>query len=420
VCHLRSKEMLSKHENDGAANEVKMLLEKCKNLARKAKAERPHMWHTNPDFRDYVPERALADKLIDHYFRTMESTHRILHIPHFKLEYEQYWVNPLSTPTTSVVKILLVMAIGACFHQEEDHMTVRAMAQQWVYSAQSWVGAPFEKSRLNLSGLQVQCLLLLARQTNGVGGDVIWIGAGALLRTAFQMGFHRDPNNFSKMSIMHKEMRRRLWATVLELCVQTSLDSGMPPLITTLDYDTAPPSNIDDCDFSEVTTVQPASKPESMFAQASIQIQLFKTLGTRIRISQLINNFRIDPSYEEILSLGAEIGNSIKEATTLLSSYPAHLPHPTILQRNLLNLVLRRFMLALHRPSALKFSQDSKYYFSRKVCLDTAVTILSLSGFESGVVIESGKMDDFTRLKVACGGFYKEIFMAAGVILACE
>jgi len=417
---MRDSGVLTKLEIDGSANEVRVLLEKCKTLARKAKAERPIMWHMNPDFRDYIPERALADKLIGHYLRTMESTHRILHIPHFVKEYEQYWDDPLAIPTVSVVKILLVMAIGSCFHQEEDHMSVKSMAQQWVYSAQSWVAAPFEKARLNLSGLQVQCLLLLARQTNGVGGDLTWIATGSLLRTAFQMGFHRDPKYFPKMTIMHQEMRRRLWATVLEFTVQTSLDAGMPPLITTDDYDTGPPSNIDDCEVSESTTVQPVPKPAKIFTQSSIQIQLLKTIDIRLRISQIINNFRIEPSYEEILGLGTEIGNAVKDAATLLNLYPAHLPHPTILQRNLLDLVLRRFILALHRPSAVKSGKDAKYHFSRKVCLDTSVTILSISGYESGVVIEPGKMDDFTKLKFACGGFYKEIFIAAGLILACE
>ena len=374
----------------------------------------------NPDFRDYVPERKVADKLVDHYFRTMESTHRILHTIHFKREYEQYWANPLATPTSSVVKILLVMAIGSCFHQEDDHISVRSMAQQWVYSAQSWIASPFEKSRLNLSGLQVQCLLLLARETNGVGGDLIWIAAGSLLRTAFQMGFHRDPQYFPKMSIMHQEMRRRLWATVLELAVQTSVDAGMPPLLSTTEYDTLPPSNIDDCDFSETTTEPPIPKPENTFTQSSIQIQLLKTIGVRLQISQHINNFRIDPSYDETLSLGSKIGNAVKEATLLMSSYPANLPHPTVLHRNLVDIILRRFVLAIHKPSAVKSTKDSKYYYSRKICLDTSVIILSHSGSESGVTIEPGRMDDYTRLKFVCGGFYKEIFLAAGLILATE
>ncbi|KAG9246827.1 hypothetical protein BJ878DRAFT_253009 [Calycina marina] len=140
----------------------------------------------NPNFRYYMPERNIADRLIEHYVRTMECSHRIMHVPNFRRDYEQFLVEPSEAPTVFVVIMLLVMAIGSCFNQDEDYLTVSATAQQWVYSTQSWVAAPFETSRLNLAGLQTQCLLLIARQANDIGGDLVWVASGSLLRTAFQ------------------------------------------------------------------------------------------------------------------------------------------------------------------------------------------------------------------------------------------
>ncbi|KAH8591282.1 hypothetical protein B0O99DRAFT_598148 [Bisporella sp. PMI_857] len=407
-------------ERDRVNEEIRTLMEKCKTMTRKAKAERPIQWHTNPNFQDYVPSRILADQLVDHYLRTMEGAYRILHIPSFRQEYEDYWLDPQGTPTATIVKILLVMAIGTCFYQKPDHDAVRMAAKQWVYSAQSWVTAPFEKGRLNLSGLQVHCLLILARQTNVVGGDLLWIAAGSLLRTAFQMGFHRDPKTFPKISFLHQEIRRRLWATVLEMTVSTSLDVGMPPLITSDDFDTEPPANIDDEDIGETTTVKPVSKPPHVWTRASLQIQLLKSWGTRHNISKLVNGFKKDMTYDDVLRFDVEMTKACKEATFLTASYPPSLPHPTILQRIVLDLILRRFLTAVHVPFAAKSHQNPRYYYSRKVCVDSGLIILSHSGDDPAVLVPPGEMNDFTRLKTVGGGFYREVILHAGSLVMLE
>ncbi|KAH8645878.1 fungal-specific transcription factor domain-containing protein [Tricladium varicosporioides] len=408
-----------------ANQEIRNLLEKCKMIARQGKAEAkagyPNISHLNVSFKEYFPVREVADELVRNYFRTMESTYRILHIPSFHREYQDYWSASQIAPTSSIIKILLVMTIGTCFYQEEDYNSIRIMAQQWLYLAQVWVSTPFEKGRLNLSRIQVECLLILARQTNAVSGDLTWVAAGSLLRTAFQMGFHRDPKYFPKMSIMHGELRRRLWATVLEIAIQTSLDFGMPPLITSNDFDTSPPSNINDEDMVECTSIAPTPKPADVFTQTSIQIQLLKSLHTRLGISLRLNSFHPELSYNEVLNLSSKIEAACKEATLLMSEYSPSAPCPTAMHRNLLDVFIRRFLLIMHRPFAVKSKTDPLYYFSRKVCMDTATTIISYPNSSSAEPLpHSGKMDDYTRLKFVGGGFYKEIILFAGVMICLE
>lgn len=65
--------MLSGPEHDSANGEIRHILEACKSMARKAKAERPISWHTNPNFRDYIPGRELGDKLVENYLRTSKQ-----------------------------------------------------------------------------------------------------------------------------------------------------------------------------------------------------------------------------------------------------------------------------------------------------------------------------------------------------------
>ena len=401
--------------------EVRKVLESCKRLARAAKAELPTKWHLNPSFKDYIPPRELGDKLVDLYLRTCESSYRILHIPWFKQEYSEYWDDPASASTSLAVRILLVMAIGTCFYQGEDSLELRKMAQQWVYSAQSYTAAPFEKGRLNTTGIQIYCLLLLARQTNAVGGDLIWTASGTLLRVAFSMGYHRDPKYFPKIPLFIAEIRRRIWATVLEMAVQTSLDAGMPPLIMPNDFDTEHPSNIDDEDFSQDTTVMPPSKPNHVYTQASLQITLLKSLRTRLEIVQYVNNFRSEPSYDTVLRFDREITNACHDASRLIRSYPASLPRPTALQRNIFDILVRRFLLNIHCLFSVRSKTEPRYYFSRKVTLETALELFFLSGAEDlPPEHDPHIMDDYKRLKVVGGVFFKDIILYSACIIARE
>jgi hypothetical protein len=319
--------------DDISGSDVTTSLERCKAMARAAKAGVHDEWMTNPNFKNYVPSRGVCDQLIDAYFRTSESAYRILHTPTFQREYLQYWEQPFAANSSFILKMLLAMAVGSCFYQEPDGENVRSQAKKWIFAAQSWLSqSPFEKSRLNISGLQVHCLLLLARQALGIVGDLIWISTGSLIRTAFNMGFHRDPKYFPKMTILQAELRRRLWATILEFNAQFSLDSGMNPLISLDDFDTEPPANINDEDVDESTKVQPVSKPSSVFTQTSVQIILLKSLPTRLAIVRLINNIKYEPSYDETLALGEDLTRACKESTTFAQTAHAQNTTPRLTQ----------------------------------------------------------------------------------------
>jgi hypothetical protein len=402
-------------------DEIREIFEKCRKLTKAIKMKLPTELDTSTNFKDQVPPREMADQLVDLYFRTHESIYRILHIPSFEGDYDNYWNDPESTSTICIIKLLLVMAVGACFYQGEGEEEIRSRARQWVYSAQSWVAGLFEKKQLNISIIQIHCLLLLARQITSVGVDLIWIPSGSLLRLAFSMGFHRDPKHFPKLSFFMAEMRRRIWATVLEMTVQNSIDLGMPPLITSNDFDTEPPSNINDEDISESTTIMPTPKPNHVFTQTSIQIILLKSLRTRLEIVQFVNSFHSEPSYDEVLRFGQEVSRACNDATRLIQSYPTHLPIPTAFQTNLLDIYVRRFVLEVHRPFHIRSQTDPRYYFSRKVCVENALAIFFPSD-TSGLPTDNDTlvMDEYECFKTVGGGFFKTVFFHAITIITVE
>jgi hypothetical protein len=70
--------------------EIRRLTKRHKTMARETKASLPLLWPSDPSLSNYFPARNMADQLVQNYLRTIEFTHRILHIPSIKREYEAY------------------------------------------------------------------------------------------------------------------------------------------------------------------------------------------------------------------------------------------------------------------------------------------------------------------------------------------
>jgi hypothetical protein len=201
-----------------------------------------------------------------------------------------------------------------------------------------------KKNRLEVEGIQIHCLLLLARQVTRVGTDLVWISAGSLTRMAMQMGFHQDPNRFEEISTQQKKIRRRLWYTILELNVQAALDSGMSPMIMDEDYNTQPPSNTNN-DLDE-------GNREEHSPRISFQPVLVGSLPLRLRVTRVINSLHEEPSYEQDLALGNELAQACRDAAAEIE-HAASMDKTTNFASSYCSHLLRRFPLCLHFSCAI-------------------------------------------------------------------
>ena len=283
----------------------------CKNLARVIKAQRkaPPVLPSKID----LPSKDIADRLVDYYLRCIENIYRVLHIPTFRKNYDALWSSEVELDTAFLIQVKLVLAIGAATY--DDVFSLRNSATRWVYEAQTWASEPEAKKRLSLQALQNNILLLLARETTGIGESLICISAGSLLRAAVYMGLHRDPVYLPKRTILAAEMRRRIWNTILEMNLQSSMSSGGPPFISLDDFDTEPPGNFDD---DQLLAEDPTPKPPETFTQTSVAIVLQRTFPVRLQIAKFLNNLGSRGTYEETLRLTATLKDSYKTLSRTL------------------------------------------------------------------------------------------------------
>ncbi|OJJ69051.1 hypothetical protein ASPBRDRAFT_183496 [Aspergillus brasiliensis CBS 101740] len=391
-----------RNTNHGPLDAIADKIAQCKRLARSIKSQRPSRSSLPTKIYQSFPSSDVILELARLYFATFESCYRILARESFMTHCQTYLNNPEPTDSCIVLQILLVIAIAGPLHQDSNvRIEVASKAGMWIHTAQTWLSAPLEKSRLTLKGVQVHCLLLLARQVNQVGADLIWISTGALMRIAMQMGLHQDPNCLSEVDPTDKELRRRLWYTILELNLQASLDSGMLPMIATGDWNTEPPSdhNLDlEADGEEIA----ADK------STNFQTILSKSIPLRLHAARLINNLQEEPAYEEVLEVGKELASACRDISVTLDQFDSASPLDQFASSFCTHLI-RRFTLCLHYKFALKARANPLYSHSRKAGVEAALDIISL--------IED---DLYGRVLRSGGGMFRDIVTRAAILVFLE
>lgn len=306
------------------------------------------------------------------------------------------------------MKLVLILATGVVFYPHQGNFTDHPyleLARKWIFAAQSWLTGPSEKSTVSLDGLQVFCLLLLARQACGLGPSP-WLSSGSLLKMAMAMGLHWNPASFPSLSVFHSEMRARLWATVLELIVQSSLDSGTPISLPE-NFDDKGPKNIDDQNISPDSSTAPVPQRNDQVTDTSIQILLRRSLKLRIDVIRVIGD-RSGQSYRTVLQLGAELRNVCRELASFFNSnmpgYSFPQLRPTNFHRIFLDTQIRRYILFLYKPFMVQARWEPRYYYARKTCLESATIIAS---YADRVDLPNGELDDLSRLFILGKGPFK-------------
>ncbi|ENH75151.1 hypothetical protein FOC1_g10010538 [Fusarium oxysporum f. sp. cubense race 1] len=391
---------------------------KCKALGRTIKANRSKPVSTDK-LGENIPERGLADQLVNAYFDTFEGVVRILHRPTFMSEYERYWQNPKASSQVFLMQLQLCMAIGATLH--DDVFSLRATSMHWVHEAQIWLMIPPEKSRMTIAGIQIMCMLVIAKACCAVGQDLTWVSAGSLVRQAMYMGLHRDPRHLGNMSVYRSEIRRRLWATILELNLQCSYDAGGPPLLSSKHYDARPPANLNDDQLTDEpdSDRKPTGDPETL-TDMSVQLALQKSFALRLIIIKHVNEFRSKDSYAETLRLNSELTKACRtltETLAALSEAQRHQPRTifTHFHSSLVQMFTYRCFLSLHQPMVARSALDPTYYYSRKVSLDSSLKLAQITGLSTpryGTSSPGGSLDpavSFNRLITNGAGVFRVI-----------
>ncbi|KAF2474124.1 uncharacterized protein BDR25DRAFT_280869 [Lindgomyces ingoldianus] len=332
---------------------------------------------TVPYLRSLLPDRTTVELLTKRYFDTFETTYRIIHIPTFWADFQTFWDSPPGSDSDMEAVLLAVLACVLCTSTHESTKynpsgsNFRSKAIIWIKACEAWLKRQSNKHR-TLATLQVRCLRLLAIKTTCLKTKEFYQEVQAHMGFMKAIGFHRDPSVLgNKCSVFEGEMRRRLWATTLELEIQASIDRGTPSILSSLDYDCTPPTNINDSDIHKDIVQIPESLPMAVFTDTSFLHCLTQTAALRIKLCKLTNSLRCSLDFPDIL----QYEQAVQDALEKLPKWS----DPRSLQAwTHLDLHLRQFLVILHTPRVLQTPLRARTTFrlSLLTALESSVTLI--------------------------------------------
>ncbi|KAH6075346.1 hypothetical protein HBI67_052590 [Parastagonospora nodorum] len=349
-----------------------------------------------------LPDRSIVDLQVALYFQTWENTYRVLHEPSFWKEYTTFWEQRAvggspNQPGFAAILLLMIASIKSLAPKDDlfegDTTSDRLMASNIIDLCDAWIGRQPRK-RLTLQFFQIRILSVLAKRVNCVKLKQDWVTSGDLVRLALAAGMHRDPSlvTAGKVPQFEREMKKRLWITIMELELQSSLESGLQSSLTALYWDSPAPANVPDDALTTEVQELPASRPLEYFTSASYLCVSAKSIPLRLHLMQLLNDPSARLQYSEVLQYDAQIHE-------LLRSLPQwDIPSATI-PMALLRLQLRQFVFILHQSFAKLASQNERYAYSFTACVESTSAIANTHNelVSQGILVLNNMRNDIIR-----------------------
>ncbi|KAK5624307.1 hypothetical protein RRF57_000023 [Xylaria bambusicola] len=190
-----------------------------------------------PEVIGVLPEKLQADILLSQYFECVDPVYPMIHSHTFYAEYEQFWIlKDSGQNNASFVSLLFVMlALGTQFVSSTNPQDRKQTAEFYASAANQALRMSSYLSTASIHSVQAMVLLCYFLINDSHVSDG-WAYAGILMRQAYAMGLHRDPNIVTPTaSPFEKQQRRKLWQAVLLQDTFLTVLLSLPPSATHTD-----------------------------------------------------------------------------------------------------------------------------------------------------------------------------------------
>jgi hypothetical protein len=340
-------------------------------------ASRPLPYHDI--ISSFLPPRREVDRLVAAYFRAKAITAPFIHAGQFNRLYQAFWNDPIVTSplwTSMLFSILDIMTKTSSAHppglqnsEEKSFKSDRfAMA-----AAHCLANGEYYKPKK----FAVEALLLYAQRKCLTSVDMsqdLAIIFGTLVRLATSVGYHREPQISSKLSVFEGEMRRRTWSLCMNLDLLVSFQLGMPSNVQYPTWDTRPPSNLLDSDFDETTLVLPPARPDSEITELLLYIAKHKLITVFEKIIRHTLSTS-DNTVSELELVDQELRSTYATLPSVFHYRPmSHSiadPPSVIVTRLCVNFIYQKCVCVLHRKYVTRGRLESI-----KTCYESASNLV--------------------------------------------
>jgi hypothetical protein len=328
----------------------------------------------------YLPSKVEVDRLLSTYFQSQVYMAPFIHAYHFQRQYREFWDD-----TANVSPLWLSILFSICYmssligeagssNDSSKNDLANRLSLLHIAAGQCLVLGEYhrpQKFTVEALGLYAHCKNITSLDPSREAGAIL----GMVVRMAYEMGYHRDPDLFGSFTVFEGEMRRRFWASCKQLDLMISFMLGLPSNICLEDCDTKSPRNLLDSDFDADTQVLPVSRSENEATRLLWFIVKERQMIGFSKVCQDALSFK-EKSEAEIVQLDNEIREMYTTIPGVLRSRPLSEsiidPPFLIMTRLYIDFIHLKSLCVLHRKYMARGN-----VFSTVSCVEAGTRLVS-------------------------------------------
>jgi hypothetical protein len=148
-----------------------------------------------PEVIGVLPDKLQADILLSQYFECVDPVYPMIHSQSFYAEYERFWLLKDSGQLDAafVALVFVMLALGTQFVSTTNPQDRKQTAEFYASAGNQALRMSSYLSTASIQSVQAMVLLCYFLINDNHASDG-WSFAGILMRQAYAMGLHRDPN----------------------------------------------------------------------------------------------------------------------------------------------------------------------------------------------------------------------------------
>ncbi|KID61862.1 Zn(II)2Cys6 transcription factor, partial [Metarhizium hybridum] len=192
-----------------------------------------------PEVISVLPDKAQADSLVARYFECVDPVYPMIHRQTFYADYEHFW--RMNTDERNkmdpsfIALIFVILALGTQFVSSTTPKDRKQTAEFYASASNQALRMFSYLSSASIRSIQAMVLITYFLINDNHASDG-WAFAGILIRQAYAMGLHRDPNIVTpNANPFEKQQRRKVWQAVLLQDTFLTVLLSLPPSATHTD-----------------------------------------------------------------------------------------------------------------------------------------------------------------------------------------
>ncbi|KOS21381.1 putative transcriptional regulatory protein [Escovopsis weberi] len=192
-----------------------------------------------PEVISVLPDKIQADILLTQYFECVDPVYPMIHRQTFYADYEHFWQLSAQekgkVDAAFIAQIFVMLALGTQFVISTTPAERKQTAEFYASASNQALRMFSYLSTASIRSIQAMVLMTYFLINDNHASDG-WAFAGILVRQAYAMGLHRDPNIVTpNASPYEKQQRRKVWQAVLLQDTFLTVLLSLPPSATHTD-----------------------------------------------------------------------------------------------------------------------------------------------------------------------------------------